>query len=78
VEVAEAATPADMNKPMYMLVDLAVGGQAGAPPDHLATPAEMKIDYVRAYTLDQLQQNHMNIAGTSDPQHHGFDLASHA
>ncbi|TGS30253.1 glycosyl hydrolase family protein, partial [bacterium M00.F.Ca.ET.180.01.1.1] len=46
VQVAAAATPSDMNKPMYMLVDLAVGGQAGAPPDHLATPAQMKIDYI--------------------------------
>ena len=60
VQVAEAATPSDMHKPMYMLVDLAIGGQAGAPPDHLATPAEMKIDYIRAYTLDDLQQNHIS------------------
>lgn len=60
VQVAEAATPSDMNKPMYMLVDLAIGGQAGAPPDHLATPAELKIDYIRAYTLDDLQQNHIS------------------
>jgi len=61
VQVAETATPSDMNKPMYMLVDLAVGGQAGAPPDHLATPAEMKIDYIRAYTLADLQQNHVSV-----------------
>ncbi|TGT70874.1 glycosyl hydrolase family protein [bacterium M00.F.Ca.ET.159.01.1.1] len=54
VQVAAAATPSDMNKPMYMLVDLAVGGQAGAPPDHLATPAQMKIDYIHAYTLNDL------------------------
>ncbi|NUS20505.1 MAG: glycoside hydrolase family 16 protein, partial [Mesorhizobium sp.] len=54
VQVAWAATPSDMNKPMYMLVDLAVGGQAGAPPDHLATPAQMKIDYIHAYTLNDL------------------------
>jgi beta-glucanase (GH16 family) len=63
VQVAEAATPSDMNKPMYMLVDLAIGGQAGAPPDHLATPAEMKIDYIRAYTLDEVQQSHLNVTG---------------
>lgn len=57
MEVAKAATPADMHSPMYMLVDLAVGGFAGAPPDHLATPAEMKIDYIHAYTLNAVQTN---------------------
>ncbi|MBZ9853348.1 family 16 glycosylhydrolase [Mesorhizobium sp. CA13] len=62
VKVAEAATPSDMHTPMYMLANLAVGGFAGAPPDHLATPAEMKINYIRAYTLD-------------DPQHHPLDVA---
>ena len=54
VEVARAATPADMHDPMYMLVDLAVGGMAGTPADGLATPAEMQIDYIRAYALDDL------------------------
>ena len=54
VEVARAATPADMHKPMYMLVDLAVGGIAGTPADGLATPAEMQIDYVRAYAPNDL------------------------
>ncbi|TIT26322.1 MAG: glycosyl hydrolase family protein, partial [Mesorhizobium sp.] len=52
VEVARAATPADMHEPMYMLVDLAVGGIAGAPADGLATPAEMQIDYIHAYALN--------------------------
>ena len=41
-----------MNKPMYMLVNLAVGGMAGTPADHLATPAEMQIDYIRAYAFN--------------------------
>ncbi|MCA0002634.1 family 16 glycosylhydrolase [Mesorhizobium sp. B264B1A] len=63
VKVAEAATPSDMHTPMYMLADLAVGGFAGAPPDHLATPAEMKIDYIRAYTLDDLQHHPLDVAG---------------
>jgi beta-glucanase (GH16 family) len=54
VEVARAATPADMHKPMYMLVDLAVGGMAGTPTDGLVTPAEMQIDYIRAYTVDDV------------------------
>jgi len=46
-------TPADMNSPMYMLVNLAVGSSwAGYPT--AATNwalANMKIDYVRAYSL---------------------------
>lgn len=52
VEVARAPTPADMHKPMYMLVDQAVGGMAGAPADGLATPSEMHVDYVHAYALN--------------------------
>jgi beta-glucanase (GH16 family) len=52
VEMARTATPADMHKPMYMLVNLAVGGIAGTPADGLATPAEMKIDFIHAYSFD--------------------------
>jgi beta-glucanase (GH16 family) len=52
VEVARTATPADMHEPMYMLANLAVGGMAGTPDDGLATPAELKIDYIHAYSLD--------------------------
>ncbi|ESZ19073.1 MULTISPECIES: family 16 glycosylhydrolase [unclassified Mesorhizobium] len=51
VEVARAATPADMHDPMYMLVNMGIGGQAGEPADELATPAEMQIDYIHAYAL---------------------------
>lgn len=50
-EVARADTPADMHQPMYMIANLGIGGWAGPPPDGLATPAEMKIDYIHAYTL---------------------------
>lgn len=54
VAVARADTPSDMHEPMYMLVNLAVGGIAGAPADGLPDGSEMKIDYIRAYTLDDL------------------------
>ncbi len=50
-EIFRAQTPSDMHKPMYMLVNLAVGGAAGTPADGLATPAEMQVDYIRAYEL---------------------------
>jgi beta-glucanase (GH16 family) len=49
-EVARAATPADMHKPMYMLVNLGLGGMAGTPD--LSTPAQMQVDYVKAYQLN--------------------------
>ncbi|OAP39935.1 1,3-1,4-beta-glycanase [Sinorhizobium glycinis] len=50
--IARADTPSDMHDPMYMLVNLAVGGIAGTPSDGLVDGSEMKIDYIRAYQLD--------------------------
>jgi len=49
-----------------------VGGQAGAPPDHLATPAQMKIDYIHAYTLNDLpsQAAALTSYSASSTQHH--------
>lgn len=54
VAIAHADTPSDMHKPMYMLVNLAVGGMAGTPGTDFADGSQMKIDYIRAYTLDDL------------------------
>ena len=47
------ATPADMNQPMYMLMNLAVGGSWPGSPNATTNwaLANMKIDYVRAYSL---------------------------
>jgi Ca2+-binding RTX toxin-like protein len=53
VEVFHQATPADMNKPMYMIANLALGGWGGGV-DNAAMPAEMTIDYIRAYQLGDL------------------------
>jgi len=51
-ELAHADTPADMHRPMYILLDLAVGGTwPGAPDGTTHFPAEMKIDYVRAWSV---------------------------
>jgi beta-glucanase (GH16 family) len=52
VAVAQTDTPSDMHGPMYMLVNLAVGGMAGAPSASLGEGSDMKIDYIRAYALD--------------------------
>ena len=50
--IATAPTPASMDLPMYMLLNLAVGGAGswpGAPNSSTAFPAGMEINYVRAY-----------------------------
>ncbi len=52
VEVRRMPTPEDMHSPMYMLVNLAIGGAwAGAPDRNTIFPAIMEVDYVRAYAL---------------------------
>jgi beta-glucanase (GH16 family) len=55
-------TPADMNQPMYMLLNLAVGGPGswpGPPNSSTVFPANMNIDYVRAYA----SPNSIDIGG---------------
>jgi serralysin len=47
-EVFQTATPADMNKPMYMIANMAIGGWAGTPN---FTSTDMYVDYIRAYAL---------------------------
>jgi len=50
VEVFHTATPADMNKPMYMIANLALGGWGGTI-DNGQLPAQMNVDYIHAYAL---------------------------
>lgn len=50
VQVASKPTPEDFHQPMYMLVNLAVGGGwPGAPDGTTQFPAKYTIDWVRAY-----------------------------
>ncbi|WP_165830546.1 family 16 glycosylhydrolase [Phenylobacterium soli] len=47
----QLATPADLNKPMYMIANLAVGGNwPGSPDWSTHFPAQFQIDYIRAYS----------------------------
>jgi Ca2+-binding RTX toxin-like protein len=48
--VSKLPTPAGVDKPMYILADLAVGGDwPGSPNASTPFPADFKIDYIRAY-----------------------------
>jgi beta-glucanase (GH16 family) len=47
-EVYRVATPSEMNKPMYMLVQLAVGGPWVGNPT--GETGQIKVDYIRAYS----------------------------
>ncbi len=50
--VWKTQTPTDMDQPLRMIVNLAVGGNwPGSPNASTPWPAEMKIDYVRTYAL---------------------------
>jgi len=53
VEAARTQTPGDMHKPMYLLANLAVGGNwPGTPETSERFPAKLMIDYIRAYKFD--------------------------
>ncbi len=52
-QVAQEATPADMHQPMYMIMNLAVGGTGswpGAPNSSTVFPAQMQISNVQVYS----------------------------
>jgi beta-glucanase (GH16 family) len=62
VAVAQTDTPDDMHDPMYMIVNLAIGGMAGTPSGGLPDGSEMNIDYIRAYSLDDLEATNAGSA----------------
>ncbi len=53
-ETASEPTPSDMNKPMYMILNLAIGGSWPGNPSSSFASANYNIDYVRAYSLPVL------------------------
>lgn len=49
-QIDQEPTPPDMNKPMFMLANLAIGGDwPGAPDAATQFPVKFRIDYIRAY-----------------------------
>ncbi|QUD87457.1 family 16 glycosylhydrolase [Phenylobacterium montanum] len=52
VNVGSTPTPSDLNTPMYMLTNLAVGGISGTPGAGFS--ADMQIAYIHAYSLSNL------------------------
>lgn len=49
-QVSQRPTPPDLHKPMYMLANVAIGGDwAGAPDETTTFPATLAIDHIRAY-----------------------------
>lgn len=51
-KMASMPTPLDLNQPMYLLINLAVGGNWAGPPDQSTPfPARFDLDYVRVYAL---------------------------
>ncbi len=51
--VYQVATPSDMNKPMYLVANLAVGGNwAGNADATTPFPAQMQIDYIKAWNAN--------------------------
>ena len=50
IAVLQGNTPANWTEPMAMILNLAVGGWGGNP-DGSMFPAQLKVDYVRAYAL---------------------------
>jgi beta-glucanase (GH16 family) len=49
--IAFVPTPPGMRKPMYLLINLAVGGWAGQPDATTGFPADLRVAYVRAFAL---------------------------
>jgi beta-glucanase (GH16 family) len=48
--IGSVPTPADLHKPMYMIANLAVGGDWPGPPDaNTVFPAKLQIAFIRAY-----------------------------
>ena len=79
IETGRIPAPADMAQPMYMLLDLAMGGKDpgggqswGGPIDATTPPVvNFDVDWVRVYALDPtfvLKPGPLNIGSAPPPQ----------
>jgi beta-glucanase (GH16 family) len=68
-QVAKIGTPPDAHKPMYMLINLAVGGKWPELPDASTRwPARLEVDWVRVYRRAEVQRFGLNLSAPGDRQ----------
>lgn len=64
LQVYQLATPADLNQPAYIVLNLPIGGVGGTvDPNNM--PSGYAIDYVRAYTIGNPAAPPMSLMGTT-------------
>ena len=64
--VWQTVTPSDMNSPMHMIVNLAVGGNwPGSPDASTHFPAQLQVDYIHVYGLSVAGAAGGSIGSTS-------------
>lgn len=79
-KTVQYATPADMNKPMYMIANLTVGGSwSGNVDANTVFPAKLQIDYIRVYSdlpdatpaeaVAPVSKASMRIEGNTTPEY---------
>ena len=49
--VGQMATPSSFNEPMFMILDLGVGGSWPGPPDPADTQVTMRVKHVAAWAM---------------------------
>ncbi|OPJ56109.1 family 16 glycosylhydrolase [Clostridium oryzae] len=64
----DSSYPAPFNRPFYLLLNLAVGGNFdnGAAPDNAKLPAKMQVDYVRVYQKLNLNSEKVNNSNETE------------